>query len=151
MPIFWFFFRVLKYFGNSLKLFNFGFIDPINVPTLNSKFFLVSINIVSFFLINLFHSFGVNSLSEIFFFIFMPKGTNSFFILILPLLNAWNLYLDKFSLLNFLMLKIFFKLLAMLSNLFDLKLIVPFNPSLEIIIVPLISFLINKLSKNFFF
>ena len=59
--------------------------DPLNVPTLNSKFFLVSINIVSFLSINLFHSFGVNSLSEIFFLTFIPKGTISFFILILPL------------------------------------------------------------------
>ena len=58
--------------------------------------------------------------------------------------------LSQVYVIKFFNIKNFFKLLLILSNLFDLKLIVPFNPSFEIIIVPLISFLVNKASKNFF-
>ena len=52
------FLSLLKYFGNSLKLFILGFTAPSKVPTLCSKGFLTSINVTLLSLINLFHLLG---------------------------------------------------------------------------------------------
>ena len=76
---------VLKNFGKSLKLFSLGFTDPLKVPILYSKFFLVSIRIVFFLLTNLFHFFGSIWLFIILLLNREPIGTSSFLILILPL------------------------------------------------------------------
>ena len=40
-----FFLSLLKYFGNSLKLFTLGLTAPLKVPTLCSKGFLTSIKV----------------------------------------------------------------------------------------------------------
>src|SRR5210317_2396403 len=84
------FLSLFRYFGKSLKLLTSGLTDFLNVPTSNSKGFLVSIIWVPFFLIKSFHSLGSKWVSKFLSFEFKVKfiGTTSFFTLTLGLLNG---------------------------------------------------------------
>ena len=149
----WFFFNFFRYFGKSLKLSTSGLIAPLNVPTSYSNGFLASIRTVSFSLISLFHLIGSTWLSFFFILLFKIKfiGTTSFLIFTLGLWNGWNELLETLLVLNSLNLRVLFKLLIMNLMSAALPEIVPFTPSLEIIIVPLMFFFFKVSNKTFWF